>query len=619
MARLRGNANADAAEDSHVPRRRVQRQPDEARKQIARRRRSSNDDESQTWDADRRKASASLVLKDQSVPQTKKTQVRLGGLQALSSSNSLTSGLNLEDLTKDEPRKRRVQRASPKKSILENPAKSAFERLDGPMAEDKDEEESIWCGSIDASDSSSGEELISPRKLFGLPRKPVSSTKTGPNLTRQLQALTIFDDDDDGGVPSKKRVPRSKKTDITARPLSSSDKENHEAIIRFSPPQARGLVKTAATDRTSTPPPPASPSKSRLQSPSKKATRIPTPPLRPSLDAFWTADAINDWNDQYSPQKPLKSPRKLKLQPNPEDQSPSTSPKKLLQSPSKRTKADLAAIKDFNARKVALAESFLHELDQTITQGRIQSLSASTGGVQLLWSNTLNSTAGRANWRRETTKSRSSETLQHKHFASIELATKVISAEHRLLNVIAHEFCHLANFMISGVKDQPHGKQFKEWGRQVTGAFGERGVEVTTKHSYEIEYKYVWRCVEEGECGMEFKRHSKSIDPGRQRCGRCRGLLVQVKPVPRKENSSGGGGVGTTATPGKGYAGFVKVHFAEVKKGMPGRSHKEVMEALGRKYRAEKEGSGKSVDDMAGELGEMKLGGGEGPVVIDAD
>ena len=33
----------------------------------------------------------------------------------------------------------------------------------------------------------------------------------------------------------------------------------------------------------------------------------------------------------------------------------------------------------------------------------------------------------------------------------------------RLVNVLAHEYCHLANFMISGIKNNPHGKEFKEW------------------------------------------------------------------------------------------------------------------------------------------------------------
>lgn len=32
---------------------------------------------------------------------------------------------------------------------------------------------------------------------------------------------------------------------------------------------------------------------------------------------------------------------------------------------------------------------------------------------------------------------------------------------------------------------------------------------------------------------MEYGRHSKSINPERERCARCKGLLIQVKPVPR--------------------------------------------------------------------------------------
>jgi SprT-like zinc ribbon domain len=38
---------------------------------------------------------------------------------------------------------------------------------------------------------------------------------------------------------------------------------------------------------------------------------------------------------------------------------------------------------------------------------------------------------------------------------------------------------------------------------------------------------------EEEGCGAEYGRHSKSIDPAKQRCGRCRGVLRQVRPRPR--------------------------------------------------------------------------------------
>lgn len=89
--------------------------------------------------------------------------------------------------------------------------------------------------------------------------------------------------------------------------------------------------------------------------------------------------------------------------------------------------------------------------------------------------------------------------------------------------------------------------------QKVTAAFSThpnplyRTVEVTTKHSYQIEYKYLWVCVgpppsnaakdflnlpsDADGCGAEYGRHSKSIDPEKQRCGKCRGGLKQLRPL----------------------------------------------------------------------------------------
>lgn len=39
---------------------------------------------------------------------------------------------------------------------------------------------------------------------------------------------------------------------------------------------------------------------------------------------------------------------------------------------------------------------------------------------------------------------------------------------------------------------------------------------------------------EDEGCGAEYGRHSKSIDPDKHRCGKCKGVLVQVRPKPRK-------------------------------------------------------------------------------------
>jgi hypothetical protein len=179
---------------------------------------------------------------------------------------------------------------------------------------------------------------------------------------------------------------------------------------------------------------------------------------------------VNDWNDQYSPQKLLKSPRRKQLAEaeSSSDEfegyiSPSASPRK---GPSKIDKAARDARKAFDSTKRNLADDFLQRLDSKITNGKISELTQDTGGVRLIWSKKLNSTAGRASWRREATIKKQSDgsvDKTYKHYASIELAEKVIDEEHRLYNTLAHEFCHLANFMISEVKDNPHGKEFKEW------------------------------------------------------------------------------------------------------------------------------------------------------------
>ena len=270
------------------------------------------------------------------------------------------------------------------------------------------------------------------------------------------------------------------------------------------------------------------------------------------------------------------SPKKTRAALLEDSDSPLSSPKKL-QSP-RKTRAEIDAKKDFESRKHKLVEDFFIELDDKITEGKIGELAATSGGVKFIWSKTLNSTAGRANWKRETTKHKNPDgTLRttQKNHASIELAEKVINDEERLLNVVAHEFCHLANFMVSNIKDQPHGAQFKAWGKKCSEAFGHRGVEVTTKHSYHIDYKYIWTCTND-MCSHEFKRHSKSIDPARHSCGVCRGKLAQTKPAPRKQ-------AGPTS-----YAAFVKANFASLKQQMAGAPHKEVMAALGQKYRDQK-------------------------------
>ncbi|KZF18908.1 hypothetical protein L228DRAFT_55708 [Xylona heveae TC161] len=226
----------------------------------------------------------------------------------------------------------------------------------------------------------------------------------------------------------------------------------------------------------------------------------------------------------------------------------------------------------FDQEKYDLGESFLTELDLKITGGKIAELTASGGGVRLVWSKKLNTTAGRANWKREVINSgtaNSNRSAQYRHHASIELAEKVINNNDRLLNVIAHEYCHLATFMIDNIQDKPHGKAFKEWARKCSTLFGNRGILVTTKHSYDINYKYTWQCQ---DCGLEYKRHSKSIDPRRHACGNCKSQLVQTRPSPRM--------AGPTS-----YQLFVKHNYKTIREDHPHCTQKELMGLLGKAYK----------------------------------
>ena len=362
-----------------------------------------------------------------------------------------------------------------------------------------------------------------------------------------------------------------------------------------------------------------------------------------------------------TPESPTKKPNKPPSTSNTTTSRSPTKPARPCKSPTKPSTATTAASERramrqrkaaFEAARDGIARRLLSDLDANVTGGKLGNMAASTGGVRVVWSKTLRSTAGRACWRRTVSKGvvggagSSSPDVEDdiervvvghgeksvpvtgakakeakakgvtvQHYASVELASKIVDDEERLVNTLAHEFCHLANFMVSGVRDRPHGVEFKAWAWRVEGFLRGKGREgggtkgvvdggggedrgmgmseaerrarakvvVSTRHGYVIDYRFVWICVgrrrptsssssssvhldgatggEEGRggddgdgdgndddegdegCGAEYGRHSKSVDPDRQRCGRCKGLLVQVKPRPRGPGGGGGGGL----------------------------------------------------------------------------
>ncbi|KAJ5125381.1 BolA protein [Penicillium atrosanguineum] len=318
--------------------------------------------------------------------------------------------------------------------------------------------------------------------------------------------------------------------------------------------------------------PPSSPSRNCLRSPTKEKIRIPPTPHRESVDAFWSQTETNLWIDQHSPRKE-KTPKRSVIDllkdfdvSDEENSSPDSSislesdsmsresvtpPKtrKASKTPSKtaikKAEADAkraakARRDSFNNKKANFAETFLEILDNAVSGGKVNLLAKPTGGVKITWSKTLQKTAGRAQWRSERVETRDPDgqrtgASQHIHHATIELAERIIDDEYRLINTLAHEYCHLANFMVSRVTDNPHGNSFKNWGKLCAEKLKDHPIyggqiNVTTKHSYQIDWKYVWVCT---GCAVTYGRHSKSIDTERQRCGSCKHRLEQIKPKPR--------------------------------------------------------------------------------------
>ncbi|TLD29107.1 hypothetical protein PspLS_03410 [Pyricularia sp. CBS 133598] len=416
-----------------------------------------------------------------------------------------------------------------------------------------------------------------------VPKQYTSETEKSTSNTRSKESEYVTDKD-------KKRPIRKAPNQKTRHSSDDDDLAGTLSKLRLEPetvPQSRSKKgqetrsnEDTILERPSTPP--STPPKSRpkgLISPTKKIPKIPMTPHGPTTDAFWSQEFNDDWNEQHSP-------RKL-FQPPPVPSPAKTSPTKKEQAVQREAK------KSFEASKHEIASRFLRELDQVITEGRLTKLAESTGGIKLQWTKTLNTTAGRANWRRETIQRKHSRaaaganapaeivtTTECRHHATIELADKVIDNEDRLLNVLAHEFCHLATFMITGMTTNPHGREFKSWAAKCSRAFGHRGIDVTTKHSYEIDFKFAWECV---ECAGEYKRHSRSINPQRHRCGRCKGELRQTKPVPRGAAAGGKAGEAKKKEPTE-YQMFMKEHMKIIREENPGSPQKDIMKQVAERW-----------------------------------
>ncbi|KAH8101376.1 SprT-like family-domain-containing protein [Cristinia sonorae] len=160
-------------------------------------------------------------------------------------------------------------------------------------------------------------------------------------------------------------------------------------------------------------------------------------------------------------------------------------------------------------RREAYAQTLFNELNQKVFGGGLPE------DTKLNWNNRLLTTAGRAKWHRSRDGTQTVE---------IELAIKILDEDERIRNTLAHEMCHLACWIIDKNPQENHGRLFKSWGAKVMRKMPD--IEVNTRHNYEINHPYEWKC---DQCSKIYGRFSKSIQPEACVCGACKlGKLIPL-------------------------------------------------------------------------------------------
>ena len=253
-------------------------------------------------------------------------------------------------------------------------------------------------------------------------------------------------------------------------------------------------------------------------------------------------------------------------------------PNYALLSKGKRSTVSAAA---FKKNRDALSKKYFQECNSIAFDGKISS-------VEVVWSNKLRTTAGLTRLKRR--QMDFTPGSQPTRLATIELSTKILDNSERLRSTLAHEACHAAAWIVDGVSKPPHGACFKKWANIVMRRIP--GVQVTTTHDYQIQYKYAWACTNPS-CNFLVQRHSRSVDLERQCCGRCRGRLIEVD-VPDHSSKGNVQRTPKKRAPPSAYNLFVKEQSKTVRERLAKSqrekvSQADVMKECARLWREKKE------------------------------
>lgn len=210
----------------------------------------------------------------------------------------------------------------------------------------------------------------------------------------------------------------------------------------------------------------------------------------------------------------------------------------------------------FKTTKEELCSKLFEIFNKNVFKGDLQ--------VPIIWNKKLLTTAGRC-----VTRKRAGI-----RSATIELSDKVCTSVDRLRCTLIHELCHAATWIFS--EEGGHGATWKHWAKTANHVFPELPF-ITVCHSYDIEYKYTYKCT---LCGAKSHAHSKSKKVENIRCSYCHG---GVEILLNKKDKQGNV-VPTPVKSPKGFSKFVKLQYKQYKTN--DLKHADVMKLLSSAYSA---------------------------------
>ncbi|XP_033150349.1 uncharacterized protein LOC108604974 [Drosophila busckii] len=211
----------------------------------------------------------------------------------------------------------------------------------------------------------------------------------------------------------------------------------------------------------------------------------------------------------------------------------------------------------FKTKRTELAQHLYDLYNEKVFDGCLNA------GIE--WSKKLRNTAGRCHNHRRPTR-----------HCKLELSEKVLTSADRLRCTLIHEMCHAAAWIVQGASG--HGQVWKQWTRRAEAAFPDLPP-IRTCHSYDIEYKYTYKCL---KCETTSQAHSNSRKVENLRCSLCAGSIAVFLNKKDKQ----GNVVHTPLREATGFAKFVKDNYQRFKQ--TGTPAPKIMSALSAEYARQK-------------------------------